>query len=148
MKRKGRVGKAAPKKQKKQVIEKKPTMFHFTEVPERGYSFDVMTVLAFPPKSRVRKINELAFAHCSMLKKVVLNGVIREIGNKCFFRCDKLNKIRINGVSRLKIINDKAFKGTQMKHFNYPPSMKKSENTRFAQKNFKISIFQARISKF
>ncbi len=65
------------------------------------------TVRTLTLKGSFRSIESLAFAGCSNLEKVVVNGNTDTIGSGAFFRCRKLRDLELTGV--VKVIEENAF---------------------------------------
>lgn len=69
----------------------------------------------------MKEIGILAFAECSNLKEIIINGDDVEIGNNAFYKCENLTKVVINGSN--VHISDSTFDGCNLKEIIVPSKL-------------------------
>ncbi len=79
--------------------------------------------------NKVTSIPSRLFVNCTKLENVILGDSIENIGKKAFWNLKSLKKIKIRG-TKLKVIEEKAFKGIAYKAKIKIPETKKKKYTK------------------
>jgi hypothetical protein len=65
--------------------------------------------LTFEPGSKLSRIEDHAFSHCSILKSISIPASVESLGDQCFYECSSLSSVTFGSGSKLVGIEARAF---------------------------------------